>query len=252
MGNILYKYLDQDGGKQVLFKNTIKFSTAHDFNDPFDCYEHLIDIDLNRNSMQTILNGGFYVKEADEADMNLDELVAKHKKLKTFTISNPLIGMAFKAVVAGVWITCFSRTQTNITMWSHYADSHKGVCIGFDKLKLVKYFNKSIDPVKYCKDLVKKDYFKEGSEAMEAMILTKANDWNYEEEERLFIPKNEKGEKKEFPTSESGIFDIPTDCICSVIIGARSTLTKEEIFAECADLKTSKSKLSKDSFSLII
>jgi hypothetical protein len=27
---------------------------------------------------------------------------------------------------------CFSRTSSNILMWSHYGDNHKGICLGFD------------------------------------------------------------------------------------------------------------------------
>ena len=28
--------------------------------------------------------------------------------------------------------TCFSKRNDSILMWSHYADSHKGVCFEFD------------------------------------------------------------------------------------------------------------------------
>src|SRR5580700_1933129 len=27
---------------------------------------------------------------------------------------------------------CFSRSWSNILMWSHYGDRHKGICLGFD------------------------------------------------------------------------------------------------------------------------
>src|ERR1700681_4254027 len=29
-------------------------------------------------------------------------------------------------------VLCFSRSWSNPVLWSHYADKHKGVCLGFD------------------------------------------------------------------------------------------------------------------------
>jgi len=31
-------------------------------------------------------------------------------------------------------VLCFSRSWNNVLMWSHYADRHKGICLGFDVL----------------------------------------------------------------------------------------------------------------------
>ena len=49
-----------------------------------------------------------------------------------------------KLLLHDTGISCFSETPENILMWSHYADDHKGVCIGFSirwliqSLRLVK------------------------------------------------------------------------------------------------------------------
>ncbi|NNB51406.1 DUF2971 domain-containing protein [Pseudomonas fragi] len=81
-----------------------------------------------------------------------------------------------------------SRNNSNLLMWSHYADSHKGFCIGFTKND--NYFKKALS-VRYRR-------FRSSFNGADMNItksinitkqiaLEKAIDWAYEEEERLFI-----------------------------------------------------------------
>lgn len=45
----VYKYINlSDGIEYVLGKNTFKFSNPKEFNDPFDCYEKLINITIDK------------------------------------------------------------------------------------------------------------------------------------------------------------------------------------------------------------
>jgi hypothetical protein len=44
--------------------------------------------------------------------------------------------------IDGLGLCCFSRSIDNYLLWSHYADSHKGVCLGFD---FARYFIKGYD-----------------------------------------------------------------------------------------------------------
>ena len=45
-------------------------------------------------------------------------------------------------------ILCFCRTKRNPVLWSHYADKHKGMCLGFDvrddSLNAVKYVSRRL------------------------------------------------------------------------------------------------------------
>jgi hypothetical protein len=39
----------------------------------------------------------------------------------------------FKAVTARQFgVLCFSEEKTDVLQWAHYADRHKGICLGFD------------------------------------------------------------------------------------------------------------------------
>lgn len=96
-------------------------------------------------------------------------------------------------------ICCFSKTATNILMWSHYANDHKGICLRFrSKLKESEYCLNLESPVipfvevKYTKEMpspvnvLKLDY-----EKLAMFPFTKHSDWRYEKEWRLLSWKGD-------------------------------------------------------------
>lgn len=107
-------------------------------------------------------------------------------------------------------------------MWGHYADSGKGVCLIFDYDKFVakaksygfdtrrvKYTNEC-EPVMY--DPVKFRNVKEylcNSKVKKSIFFTKTNDWNYEQEYKIFTydPDNSTGD----------YFDIQ-DCLIAICL----------------------------------
>jgi hypothetical protein len=88
-------------------------------------------------------------------------------------------------------IICFSKSNINILLWSHYADSHKGVCLEFDsdERPIKGWKNFKYHPVSYS-DERKIDVFETGFEKAFLDLLTiKSKDWAYEEEYRLVTIK---------------------------------------------------------------
>jgi hypothetical protein len=79
-------------------------------------------------------------------------------------------------------LICFSQRYWNPTMWGHYADHGTGVGLGFDvsvqNQFVVDYENRFLDLQPY-KDNMKK--------FAEKIASTKAEDWKYEKEVRIFI-----------------------------------------------------------------
>lgn len=84
-------------------------------------------------------------------------------------------------------VLCFSRSWSNPVLWSHYADKHRGICLGFD------VDDSCVMPVNYMTDLTKfkldanattsfltKDYIRQ-------LLSTKFNDWKYEDEARVYV-----------------------------------------------------------------
>ena len=98
-------------------------------------------------------------------------------------------------MLSHTYTACMSNEINNFLLWSHYADSHKGVVIGFrtDKLPFsdnppqnVKYTNTrfALDVDRVLKSDVDKD--------IKEIILRKSKIWKYEQECRFIfdIEKN--------------------------------------------------------------
>lgn len=85
-------------------------------------------------------------------------------------------------------LICFSSSWNNPVLWSHYADSHSGVALGFEvskKLLLkVNYKNKRFNlPMDSVTNQIIFD-----EKALGTLLSRKFSDWKYEKEWRFFIP----------------------------------------------------------------
>jgi|TARA_B110000093_G_C12819595_1_gene346350 hypothetical protein len=80
-------------------------------------------------------------------------------------------------------LLCFSEDKYNPVQWAHYADNHKGVCLGFDipekKLKKVKYV-----AARLARETL------DQPDCNEKLLTTKFNHWSYEQERRLIVDLN--------------------------------------------------------------
>jgi hypothetical protein len=104
-------------------------------------------------------------------------------------LKDPVLRKAFLAVrdhmCAKRGVLCFSRSWSNPLLWSHYADKHRGVCLGFDvpetHIVRVRYDSKRL--VNVLPQLLAGG---PDSEALMARLLvTKFHDWKYEDEVRI-------------------------------------------------------------------
>lgn len=84
-------------------------------------------------------------------------------------------------------VVCFSKNWRNPLLWSHYADSHRGVALGFD-LPDAETF-----PVKYRKSRIfcdwEKFYLCEDYrlEIVSGVLTSKSLHWKYEDEVRFHV-----------------------------------------------------------------
>lgn len=102
-------------------------------------------------------------------------------------------------------VCSFSRARKNQLMWAHYADEHKGFCIGFHEVDITRKHSsiRSID-VKYQSELPKahaaasfqmpdENSIKSiiSSDTLNSIIGTKYTSWKYERERRLVLPQSQ-------------------------------------------------------------
>lgn len=165
---ILFKYLDVNGAKAMLNNSNLQFTNATKLNDPFDCHPELID----------------FSKIPPE-------------RAKKWGRENTILLDAhpYRRNQEEAWICCLSKIRDSILMWTFYAKNHTGVCIGLDIEKVKPHINYMLGTmvfndcrdVKY-RDIIKKPNFYINTEDFFTyQLMTKAKEWEYEQEVRMFI-----------------------------------------------------------------
>jgi len=129
--------------------------------------------------------------------------------------------------------TCFSIDSTNILMWSHYADSHKGFCIEFKNSHIqaekVNYTSKI--PQISLLELIKIEYGLKSNigNSLKSAFNTKLPIWKYENEYR-HQPGDSMKQHRVGKDGLSGTNDYTFEFIESVIFGCNmDTKSKNEI-----------------------
>ena len=200
---ILYQYKPVNKFTlELLINNEFYYPFPKEFNDPFDCISYF-------TYPQTKENIEKYFKE--EEDRNRVEQMRTY--LESVNYDTDIIKGIFSPIQdifmrERFIIRCFSAVQTEILMWSHYSEFHKGICIGFEV-----YNDTREGSAEFTFKLEENIPYKDGvigqlpiwkvkytlSDDIEAFnpiennvhamdhILTKNNRWNYEEEYRSVL-----------------------------------------------------------------
>jgi hypothetical protein len=220
----LYKYIswNNERSKRMLLQNCIYFTSASRFNDPFDCslnvqYENITDKELIER-IEDYLKAEY--PDRDDSVIQAQSLELLNSKAHlAYEVMAYTRKRQTDMMYENFGIFALTEFRDNILMWSHYADSHKGLCIGFDTNKLRKYFLKysessicSISPFKINYEenypIIKfappyEDYFTK-------LLTTKSMAWRYEQEWRFVLNGRTDLE-----------LSIPNDILSEVILGSR-------------------------------
>jgi hypothetical protein len=173
---ILFKYRKFDKTSLELFINReLWFAKADTLNDPFEA----------NDSLSNVLKAIFehYPLPAD--------MRVKYEE-------------SIKGTLHNIGICSFSKARKNQLMWSHYADEHKGICIGFKE----EYLNKNgvtfhSTNIEYqdnypFDDLINRIHYFEKAKFLNGLnsiagdillsiLTTKYTSWKYERERRLLV-----------------------------------------------------------------
>lgn len=193
MKNTYYNYRRLSiNSLEIFITKRISLSKSAGFNDPFDG-----QLDLSvalKCALQHASDSNTHYKEfLEEMSRNID------------------VGGIVKAT-NNMGIFCLSAKESSILMWSHYADKHKGFCIGFnfENSELEKhthkvnytYGNPYIESL-ILESITEKDKDEFVRRLVNAGILHKHKKWKYEKEYRLII-----NDKNEYPIEPKMIREI--------------------------------------------
>ena len=201
----LYKfYAYYENSLSVLINRTVWSAKPDSFNDPFDCkipFNNYINLQELEHFLPRYKNfKGISEKQLEEEMKKIRD--SRGQVDAEFSKIWSIVLQASDDQLGNSGVFCLSQYNTNILMWSHYADNHKGFCIEFvrssqndlgdyEKTRRVRYRPDypSISPL--------------STDAFDLKFFTKALDWKYEKEWRLV---NEEGNiEKPLPGDISAI-----------------------------------------------
>ena len=150
----VYKFLSARWAKEAIISEKLKVSILQNLNDPWDC------------------NG---IRFSNNTDRN------------RWT-------MEFNYLAQQWGMMSFSKSWTDPVLWSHYADQHRGIVLGFETS------DETLFSVKYQDDLIPYDKFKllnddDKTNFFFGVISTKYTNWKYEDEVRVFTSLEVNDEK---------------------------------------------------------
>ncbi|MDH2404280.1 DUF2971 domain-containing protein [Bradyrhizobium sp. SSUT18] len=222
--NYFYKYMTCDTADAVLRNRSLKWSPASAFNDPFDMQFDL-HLDFDEESLvrkcgrdfKEIIFGGRDFNPSVGLGNVLSRLQVIGPRMPTIELDSYIemaIRMAIKSVAPDMKsmhtdlrnhfgrykVLCLSERNDSILMWSHYAANHTGIAIRLACLEETDSSWAVAQPIKYCermprfvdeeelRALISGQAELRREAIVERTIFTKAEDWRYEREWRVYRP----------------------------------------------------------------
>lgn len=177
----------------LIMEGRTRLSKSVYFNDPYDCFPR-VDRSISNNNLCLYLNKELRQNKYTDCIHNVKGLEHIQEDCRSY-LNNPdnkeraikLLECLYRQLAAKVKILCFSKEFDNFPMWAHYADNHKGFCIGVDRSKINDL---NINDVNYSENRPEirfaDDTRNTGHEFTDKVILTKSRDWAYEKEVRCY------------------------------------------------------------------
>ncbi|EON93015.1 hypothetical protein MARLIPOL_06149 [Marinobacter lipolyticus SM19] len=188
-----FKYLPfDDGSLAVLTQGTMKYTRPMRFNDPFEVLPVYPRDPKEIRNQDTDFLDEMIARAVGSKRIPISQRLAMRQKLAHHFANLPGTADWQEQVFGDMGVCCLSRNPFNILMWSHYARLHTGFVVGFRMQRLTdKCAESDVGykmlplPVDYSKERPKINWSEATSEMIRKMVLTKSDDWSYEEEERV-------------------------------------------------------------------
>jgi hypothetical protein len=248
----LYRYRSLNGAgllnaERIILHNEMYFTSPAEVNDPFDCVVDL-DFEASDADWHKFLIGLSQRKQPNlskiEHEKWADDIVksGRHKEKEIHS----LILNGLQKSVYSVGVLCLTEMNNCILMWSHYANSHTGICLEFTndgsepfigRAQRVNYlpFNKKAHAI-----------YDDSYAQVDRILLSKGKCWAYEAEWRIIDHQSGHGLKYFNPAILTG-----------VILGCKISEAHEQLILKWVSERESpiivyKAKQSSDGFNIRI
>lgn len=227
--HLLYRYRgattpgEMAGLRASIVDGTLKLGSPLAFNDPFDCYPAAEIIgsgpELIRKLRRSFYTEGGVVGRRVRHERA--KLVAKNRSEMGM---DDLLESALEATLVNTHVVCFAERWDNLLMWSHYAQSHAGVCIQYTRQGVSKLIAAAL-PVHYDDERPVIDLFGDNPAIkMRKILYTKSTVWDYEKEWRLVLHQHD-------PVQQ-----LPAGTVSSVYLGAKmNPVQRQSVIEMCRE-----------------
>lgn len=248
MQSIVYKFTRI---REDFFENRLlKFTTRWHLNDPFEV-------------RPSFSQHAAYVHRVNGYGSSVDAVIEEMERNQFLN----LMGISFQDFDM-YGILSLTETNINLLMWSHYADNHNGIAIGFDsshdffdatKSSKENIRNSANDYIGLLKNVRYSASRKMKSDNLNEMFFLKSNDWWTEREVRFVLPAAEADKIELNDRGHNFLYEVPSDAIISITFGLR--VSKDEvqrIMKKMHDLRCYnhvefyQAKMSNETYDLII
>lgn len=190
---ILYEYMPLEPKYiETLKARSLFVSDPKGFNDPFDCWAYIDTDSISSEEFSSFL---YQFSKSKNDIFSADDIEKMTLDYESQGNGSSFLGKlrdVFRSVAETLGVLCFSSEWDSFLMWSHYARSHTGICIGYKREGLkIEGGSEEPLPIQYQTPAIhlQKMYRAPGGlvtdETATAFLHTKIQDWEYEREWRL-------------------------------------------------------------------
>ncbi len=230
LGRKIYKFRSFDPERpdrlaRIFTHHELYFPKPAELNDPFECRPIARPPRLNswadrwrveRSARKLLVKYGTPKKLAKARAKSATDPEFMKLRAQEMTDQLPVDMQEYR-------ICSFSATWEPILLWSHYADAHRGICIGFS---VNNDDMGSAMQVSYSEELPSIEYFdRNEEETLKALILTKSSAWRYEEEFRMVSKEPPIHPQIQLVNQR---YNFPANRLVEVILGCEATQNLED------------------------
>jgi hypothetical protein len=183
------------------------------------------------------VNQEFGLKDLRERRLKISDIVGLNDPFDFLSVAAPTKAarkmlLEWRQSMANDYgLICFSRNWNSPVQWGHYADRHKGLCLGFEihdsHLRQVNY----VQSRPAWPEAPQPWPASTKQRLIDQLLYTKFAHWSYEDEYRLFTSKESQDPDGYFYADFSENMKLK-----KVLVGACSTLTRSDLSSALGSL----------------
>lgn len=223
----LFKFKSTSGDSRnqvldIITNSRIYFSSPEQFNDPLDCAPvFALAKPLSHEFIKELLEDeAALAREAGKSEEEIEAL-RRAQGVPPQRIGAAVTERTRDELVKSARVFCLSASEVHPLLWSHYADSHRGICLHFRAspgslfglARAVDYRAERppiLVPLHYNED-----------DIADAMVRVKGDFWGYEDEYRII--GHEGADVDWGATMVDRLCPFPPELLCGITLGMKTS-----------------------------